>query len=192
LYNPYNIPNLDNFTELNNLVAPAYAWYWSKTGDDTYLNEGDLLFSHTFDNPAAYAWSGKQFSQIFKWSFDYVNWRSGTATSTTVQANNPYAGAYADTEPPIEYNVKPGTIGRTSVTITWSTYEKADTQAAVGLTKQYSYYSPVLDQGDSMKTSHGVSVPNLSPNTTYHFQVRSKDAAGNFAGSCDYTFKTLP
>lgn len=190
LYNRYSIPNQFAFTELNDLVAPAYAWYWSKTGDDTYLNEGDILFQHTFDNPGAYAWSGKQFTQIYKWSFDYVGWRSGATTSTIAKANNPYGGAYADTEPPIESKVAVQNITTSSANITWNTYEPADSQVYYGLTKSYTNSSQVIDQGQNRKTSHLITIKNLRTRTTYHFQVRSKDASGNLAASYDYTFTT--
>jgi hypothetical protein len=190
LYNPYNIPNLDNFTELNDLVAPAFAWYWSKTGDDTYLERGDLLFAHTFDTPGSYDWSGKQFSQIYKWSFDYANWRSGISNSTVMQANNPYGGAYADTEPPIETNITVQNITSNSVTITWTTYEPADSEIYYGLTSSYTNSSRFTDKGHNRKTSHLVAMLKLKSNTTYHYQVRSRDAAGNLAASSDYTVTT--
>jgi hypothetical protein len=64
----------NNHQGLNDLVAPAYAWYWRLTGDDTYLQRGDDLFSHNLDEEI---YSGKQFSQTYRWSFDYVKWRSG-------------------------------------------------------------------------------------------------------------------
>lgn len=190
LFNRYTIPNQNYFTELNDLVAPAYAWYWSKTGDDTYLNEGDLLFAHTFDNPGAYAWSGKQFTQIFKWSFDYVGWRSGTTSSAIAKMNNPYSGTYADTEPPIETKVAAQNITTNAANIVWTTYETADSQVYYGTTSKYGSSTTLIDQGQNRKMSHLVSLKSLKSKTTYHFQVRSKDAAGNLAASSDYTFIT--
>lgn len=61
---------------LNNLVAPAFAWYYNVTGnaDPTYLKAGDEMFSHALDTNIGY--SGKIFSQNYRWSFDYVLWRS--------------------------------------------------------------------------------------------------------------------
>ncbi len=72
-------------TELNDLVATAYAWYWYKTNNATYLNEGDDLFSNvwnsangqTIGGDSGWTYSVKEFNQIYKWSFDYVRWRSG-------------------------------------------------------------------------------------------------------------------
>jgi hypothetical protein len=62
------------FTDLINLVAPAYAWYWRLTGDPVYQKRGDEMFDHALDGEIDY--SGKIFSQNYRWSFDYVKWRS--------------------------------------------------------------------------------------------------------------------
>jgi hypothetical protein len=61
------------FKILQNLIAGGFAWYWSISGDDTYRVEGDDLFQHTLDFPP---YSGKQFSQAYRWSFYYVNTRT--------------------------------------------------------------------------------------------------------------------
>jgi hypothetical protein len=62
-------------SDLNNLLAPAFAWYWRLTGDDKYRERGDDLFSHEYDdnNP----WNAKEWSQSFYWSWDFVAWREG-------------------------------------------------------------------------------------------------------------------
>jgi hypothetical protein len=56
------------------LIAPAYAWLWQVTGDMTYVTRGDEIFV----GGVLYAWldGGKQFSQSYRWSFDYVKWRT--------------------------------------------------------------------------------------------------------------------
>jgi hypothetical protein len=58
---------------LHNLITGAFAWYWSVSGDDTYRSEGDELFQHTLDT---LPFSGKEFSQAYRWSFYYVNTRT--------------------------------------------------------------------------------------------------------------------
>ena len=60
--------------DLNLLVAPAYAWVYLKTGDTTYRQAGDKIFAGGVRG----AWfaGGKQFSQCYRWSFDYVTWRT--------------------------------------------------------------------------------------------------------------------
>jgi hypothetical protein len=60
-------------TSLINLSVPAYAWYWQLTADPDYMWKGDEMFSHALDD--GISWSGKIFSQNYRWSFDYVRWR---------------------------------------------------------------------------------------------------------------------
>ena len=92
-YNAYDLPQnpglvgggLFQATELNDLIAPAYAWYWYMSNNPTYMNEGDDLFNHVFDSAGGYGslpgsgwtWSVKEYNQVYKWSFDFVRWRTG-------------------------------------------------------------------------------------------------------------------
>jgi hypothetical protein len=129
VYNFYDLPRDPNLvpgtdfgaTELNDLVAPAYAWYWSKTGDAASLAMGDDLFNHAFDsasfnNPNGYldsgwTWGAKEFNQIYKWSFDFVRWRTlPNALSTVMPASNPCengstpcSAPWPDLAPPIQF-----------------------------------------------------------------------------------------
>ena len=147
-YQPYNVPvdftlvggNLYGATSLNDLVSPAYAWYWSKNGDNRYLAEGDDLFNHVFDDAMFYnptglldggwTWSVKEFNQIYKWSFDYVRWRTGQNPDGsfpavgTVQAaanpcdngSHPCVAPGADHTTPVQFLWGPG-VGTTSPTM---------------------------------------------------------------------------
>jgi hypothetical protein len=58
--------------DLNNLIAPVYGWLYSVTGDETYRTQGDKIFS----GGVKLAWlgNGKQYSQNYRWSFDYLTW----------------------------------------------------------------------------------------------------------------------
>ncbi len=59
---------------LNQLIAPAYAWVYLLTGDTTYRERGDKIFAGGVR--FSYLDGGKQFSQNYRWSFDYVKWRT--------------------------------------------------------------------------------------------------------------------
>ncbi|MBM3476079.1 MAG: hypothetical protein FJX75_22650 [Armatimonadetes bacterium] len=59
---------------LNLLVAPAFAWVYLQTGDAAYRDRGDKVFGGGVR--AAWLDGGKQFSQNYRWSFDYVKWRT--------------------------------------------------------------------------------------------------------------------
>lgn len=69
----------DNPTEaaptLNLLVAPAFAWVYLQTGDTKYRDRGDKLWAGGVQRGLERA-GGKQFSQNYRWSFDYVRWRT--------------------------------------------------------------------------------------------------------------------
>jgi len=187
----WDMPTIDNWMVLNNLVAPAYAWYWNLTGDPLSLSRGDDLFQHEFDVPGDVTWSGKQFSQTYKWSFDFVRWRSGENNSAVFKGNNFFSGPYADTEPPIETNVAVSNITDTTATISWTTYEPASSQIIYGTADDYyPLKSALYDSGSNGKTSHSVTLTGLTPNLTYHYRVQSVDQSNNLAALQDATFTT--
>jgi hypothetical protein len=84
-YNPLEVPPHYELV-MSNLVIPAFAWYWQLTGDPLYQQRGDDLFAHALDSDISY--SGKIFNQNYRWSFDYVRWRSNDPTSTTEPSAN--------------------------------------------------------------------------------------------------------
>ena len=67
-------------TNLIHLVVPAFGWYWNISGNAIYQQRGDEMFSHALDDGI---WSGKMFSQNYRWSGSYVQWRSATTSSNT-------------------------------------------------------------------------------------------------------------
>jgi hypothetical protein len=190
-YTRWDIPTIDNWSVLNDLVAPAYAWYWSLTGDPDSLARGDELFQHTFDIPGDVTWCGKEFSQVYKWSFDYLRYRGGQHSSTIAKESNPFVGPYTDTEPPIQSRVTVGNITNSTATISWKTYENADSQVIYGSSNgYYPSNSPLLDGGGAMKMTHSVTLTGLKPGTTCHYRVNSRDAVANLASLADATFTT--
>jgi len=90
-----------------------------------------------------------------------------------------------DTTPPsieeIEVSVKD-----TKATISWKTSEPSISWIVYGTTTDYDKEEKVL----SFATSHSITLKNLSPSTTYHYQIRSKDKAGNIGYFTDKTFTT--
>jgi len=67
------IPSDSNPADLNLLIAPIYAWLYHKTGDEKHRIRADILFSEGVDK--AWLGQGKQFSQSYRLSFLYLNWR---------------------------------------------------------------------------------------------------------------------
>ena len=78
-------------------------------------------------------------------------------------------------------------IATSSTTITWTTDTSSDTQVHYGTTSSYSSSSSL---NSTLGLIHSVTLANLSPNTTYHYQVASRDASGNLTTSSDATFTT--
>jgi hypothetical protein len=79
-------------------------------------------------------------------------------------------------------------LSDTAATITWTTDEPASSQVDYGLTTTYGSQT-LLDP--SLVTSHQVNLSGLNVSTTYFYQVRSSDAAGNTAFAGGYTLTTL-
>ena len=60
------------------LTLPVYGWLWHVTGEPYFLETGDKVWVNWIEYgwPQIRGWGGKQFSQNFHWSFEYVQWRS--------------------------------------------------------------------------------------------------------------------
>jgi len=78
--------------------------------------------------------------------------------------------------------------GETEAEITWTTVEPATSSVAYGLTDAYELGS--ISQG-SLVTSHSIILPNLTPNTQYHFEVVSDIEGGTSYHSLDQIFNTI-
>ncbi|HET6201501.1 MAG TPA: hypothetical protein VFI25_01720 [Planctomycetota bacterium] len=92
----------------------------------------------------------------------------------------------SDTTPPVLSNVQATNIASKTATITWTTNEAADSVLQYGKTTSYGSTKSDPD----LVTSHGFSLSSLSTNTTYHYRVKSTDAAGNLAVGTDHSFHT--
>ena len=91
-----------------------------------------------------------------------------------------YVATYAnDATPPEITGVNATADAEGNATVTWDTDEPASSRVEYGRTTALG--SQVTDT--ARVTEHTVDVPNLSPNTTYHFRVSSTDVAGNSATS---------
>ena len=60
--------------DLNLLIAPLYGWLYHQTGDVVYRDAGDRIFASGVEN--AYLVNAKQFNQNYRWSIQFVQWRS--------------------------------------------------------------------------------------------------------------------
>ncbi len=116
----------------------------------------------------------------------HVNAQSGTLIPNAVAVT--FTGATVpDTTAPVITNVQATNIGTSTVQITWTTNELATSQVEYGTTSGYGS-SNTTDS--TLTASHSMTLTGLVPNMTYHFRVKSADAATNLATSGDNTFTT--
>ncbi|HET6464250.1 MAG TPA: fibronectin type III domain-containing protein, partial [Nitrospiria bacterium] len=92
-----------------------------------------------------------------------------------------------DTTPPVISGITASNLTSTGAVITWSTNEAATSQVDYGTTTAYGSSSTL---NSSLVTGHSVTLSSLAASTTYHYRVKSSDAAGNPATSGDNTFTT--
>ncbi len=93
----------------------------------------------------------------------------------------------ADTASPSILGVATTAVTFSTATINWTTDEPADTQVEYGLS---TGYGSVTATDPALLTTHAVALSGLAAGTTYHYRVKSGDAAGNLSGSGDFTFAT--
>ena len=86
--------------------------------------------------------------------------------------------------------------GKTSAQIVWQTNKPCSSQVEYGRSTQYGFLEPAIPQNDPSTTkstgvtSHFITITNLKAGATYHYRVKSKDAAGNEVVSGNFSFKT--
>jgi parallel beta-helix repeat protein len=97
-------------------------------------------------------------------------------------------GKWGDTTPPVISNVVHCYSGITETTadICWTTDEPSTSQV-----KYWASPSMLSPLDARYVTQHHVQLTDLTPNTTYHYQIMSRDADYNLATSDEYTFTTL-
>ena len=104
-----------------------------------------------------------------------------TATAVAV-------GVTVDNTPPVISAVSAASITAVGALITWATNEASNSQVDYGLTSAYGSSMPL---NSSLLTAHAETLTGFLANTTYHYRVKSRDAAGNLATSADFAFTTL-
>lgn len=94
-----------------------------------------------------------------------------------------------DSNPPTVSLIDITSVSQTSVTISWTTDEVSNAEIEYGTTAGYGSTTPL---NTDLSTSHSVTITGLTPDTEYHYRVRSSDEIGNISHSTDNTFTTSP
>jgi hypothetical protein len=92
----------------------------------------------------------------------------------------------ADTVAPI-LSALSASPGSQDANVSWTTNEPSDSQVEYGTSVAYGSSTTVAA---ALVTSHTVTLSGLTAATTYHYRVKSRDAAGNLATSADGSFAT--
>jgi hypothetical protein len=78
------------------------------------------------------------------------------------------------------------TPSSTSAVVTWLTNQNSDSTVNYGATSSYGS----SQTNATLVVSHSITITGLSPSTTYHFDVVSKNASNQTTSSSDATFTT--
>lgn len=195
--------NYINNRQLNNLMAPTYAWLYAVYGNActlptasvSCLTAGDTMFQYGITQGFSNA---KQFNQAFKGFYSYVGWRTGTIAGTSSDVtpdNNPHQGPFPNNFEPMPAGEFPNRPSYTqsngnSINITWNNYERM-----VGTFIKYGTgtgnINTIVDCGPNSFIGKIVvwtstcSTPQLPPGL-YYYGVGGTDTQGNvsFSSSC--------
>jgi len=89
---------------------------------------------------------------------------------------NLISSALPSLNPPFVANVDVSSTTEDSTTITWSTNVPAYGAVSYGPEEDFAktkLYSAIVSEGDSKGTGHKVTLTGLTPNTVYHFAIKS-------------------
>ncbi|MCA9739900.1 DUF5060 domain-containing protein, partial [candidate division KSB1 bacterium] len=118
---------------------------------------------------------------------DSLTWIAPYPSDWAVAVGNFGSSAGPDLRTPVISMIEVQALTDKSAVIVWRTDEASDSQVEYGLDTTYGQQT-ALD--GSLVTSHSQELTGLAANTTYHYRVLSKDAAGNLALSADQSFTT--
>ena len=138
--------------------------------------DSSLVTSHTV------ALSGLAPGQLYHYRVRSKN----SAGAESVSGDYTFTTA-VDPTPPVISNVQVASVSYSDARITWTTDDYASSQVQYGLTPSYGQSTT---EDPTLVTSHSVLVTGLSPNTTYHFRVKSTNGASLTSYSGDYMFTT--
>lgn len=168
-----------NYTDGNAGIAP----YWVR------LQRSGNVFT-AFKSTNGTAWTQYATATIAMGSSVFVGLAVTSHSNNTLATDtfdNVTVSGSADTTAPVISAVQAGSINQNGGSITWTTNEASDSQVEYGTTTGYGFSTAI---NGSLTNAHSIVVSGLDAGTTYHYRVKSRDAAGNLAVSGDNTFTT--
>ncbi|MEQ9619015.1 MAG: right-handed parallel beta-helix repeat-containing protein [Deltaproteobacteria bacterium] len=184
-----------NWTMSNNVILGSNS---GQTLIDVKESPADIFIDTI--NSDNNIWYNAENANVFKanGTHDFNGWKSITGQDTNSVFGDPDTSNMTDKQNNLLdtcmnqtsisiFSVSVDAITHDSVEISWSTSEPADSQVEYGPTESYGSTSE-LDT--SLAFDHKVLLTGLSPETTYHFRLISKDQRGKTYLSYDFTFTT--
>jgi len=151
--------------DLNLMIAPAFAWLYRLTGDPKYRGRGDKVFAGGVKG--AWLGGGKQFTQSYRWSFDYVQWRRDIPVPD-------------DKESPVIAGLTVKRDDADAIIVSWSTNEPAVMQLRYGDTPNCAQGAP---PSRYLVTTYQQVLTGLPKDKRHHLRVSATDASGNVSRS---------
>ncbi|MBK7091390.1 MAG: discoidin domain-containing protein [bacterium] len=189
-----SLPSAPSFVSpangVTNVAQPVVLDWSNVTGATLYQvqvdNNSDFLSTAADNQPSAstYSVSGLAGGTLFYWRMRAQN-ACGWGAWSAVRA---FTTNSADAVPPVISNVIATNITSVSAVISWTTNEAATTQINYGATASYGTSTSLIS---TLTTNHEQVITGLGSLQSYHFRVRSRDAANNEAVSGDFVFNTV-
>lgn len=121
-----------------------------------------------------------------EYHYEIRGWDAAGNQGTTGELTFTTPAEGSQTVAPTITNVVVSNIGTSTATVTWMTDLASNSQVLYGTTTALGASTTV---DSNYVTSHSVMLTGLTPNTVYHFKVRSLNNYGT-TDSTDYTFTT--
>ncbi|MCX8173466.1 MAG: fibronectin type III domain-containing protein [Thermoplasmata archaeon] len=182
-------PPVISNVEVKNITQDSATVTWITDEPSTSVVEygTDTSYGESADGPDGVTFHTVVLTGLTPSTTYHFRVSSKDASGNTAESDDyTFTTTQADTTPPVISNVAVSGITMTSAIVTWTTDEPSTSVVEYGKTPAYGDVAI----GATGVTSHQVTLTGLSPATTYHFRVNSKDAYGNTAVSQDYNFTT--
>ncbi len=169
-------------------ASAAFAWTTSELAVSTFAYGTTMSYGSSASVSTGLAIGGvATLTGLLPSTTYYYCIHAADASNNSSQSCGNFATPAApDLTPPV-ISLAVAVATNTSATITWTTSEQSDAQVVYGTSASYGSSSS-LDS--TLALTHSVMLTGLTPSTTYHYQIKSKDAAGNLATTQDATFTT--
>lgn len=196
--NPPDTPTGLAATAGDTLIDLAWTASSGATKYYIYRKDGELYPYLTQTTGVNYRNTGLSNGTIYYYKVSALNSDGDESVSTDAVSATPYqvgggagssytyAPIIADTEAPTISDITVA-ASSTEATIAWKTNESSISWITYGTSTSYGLEVKTT----SYSANHSQTITGLTPSTTYHYKVKSKDSSGNIGSYLDKTFTAL-